>query len=315
MPNGSPIRCGWQAAGNVPDAFDWWLFGIVSASVAALAYVYGEGIPVISGLLGKIVSSGAVKGAGLASAAAGALAVLGLVAYYLLRPDGCIRSKPDSRPVCCSGIVEQVTDKSSTAILILAPFAIGPTKFFDLVVKTVYLHLATQGAQFVICSEQQVPLLRCVVKSEISCGARIGSMAGAAVGAIPGVIGGYLAGAAIASLSCGPFAWLCFILAMIVAAIVAAAVTYFGAMVGGWIGAGIAAIGEDKVGETAESLTPGTVVTVRGDWTTSPDGGFNQLYYVSELHRTGPPLPRPYTTEVADTTPADDCPLVPPVIE
>ncbi len=77
-----------------------------------------------------------MTGIGIASAAAGALAVLALVVYYLLRPDGCVRSKPKSESICCSGIVEQITDLASAAVQWLAPFAIGPSFMFDVVVKT-----------------------------------------------------------------------------------------------------------------------------------------------------------------------------------
>lgn len=312
MTNGTVPTCGWQVPGNVPGAFDWWIFGIVGVATTAIGYVYLEGIPIISGILGSIVGSGAVTGAGIASSAAGALAVLGLVAYYLLRPDGCIRSKPKSEAICGSGMVEQTTDLRSAAIQWLAPFAIGPSFSFDVVVKTPYLFLASQSADFVICSSAAAPMLRCIVKSEISCGARIGATVGAVAGAVAGIILGYLAGAAVASLACGPLAWLCFILAMIVAAIVAAIITYAGATIGGWVGAGIASIGEDAVEETAASLLPGTIVTVRGDWTKNPDFGYNELFYVTAINRTGQfNSPPSYTTADADSTPADDCPLVP----
>lgn len=313
MANGTPPTCGWQVPGNVPGAFDWALFAALATAAAAVGYVYAEGIPIISGILGQLVASGAVTGIGIASAAAGALAVLALVAYYLLRPDGCVRSKPKSESICCSGIVEQITDLTSAAVQWLAPFAIGPSFMFDVVVKTPYIFLATQGAEFVICSEAGAPMLRCIVKSEISCGARIGATVGAAVGAIAGIIVGYLAGVAVASLACGPLAWLCFIVAMIVALIVAAAITYGGAMLGGYAGAGIAAIGEDAVEEAAGSLVAGTIVTVRGDWTKNPDYGYNELFYVTALNRTDDfGTPPSYTNADADSTPADDCPLVPP---
>jgi hypothetical protein len=265
--------------------------------------------------LAKILAfGGPVTGLGIASAAAGALAILGLVAYYLLRPDGCIRSKPESRPVCCSGIVEQITDMRSAAVQWLAPFAVGPSYMFDVVLKTAYLNLATEG-NFVICTPRGSPMLRCVVESEIGCAARIGAMAGAVAGAIGGIILGYLAGAALASLACGPLAFLCWLIGLIVAAIVAAATTYVGAMVGGAIGAGIASIGDDEVEDAASSLEAGAIVTVRGDWTKNTERGYNELFYVTAIHRTGQfGAPPSYSTADADSTPPDDCPLVPPVV-
>jgi hypothetical protein len=158
-------------------------------------------------------------------------------------------------------------------------------------------------------------LLRCLVEDEASCGARIGAAVGAVAGAVAGIVLGFLAGAAIASLACGPFALLGLILAIIVAAIVAAAITYGGAMIGGWIGAGIGAAGEDPVGDEAAALRPGTIVTVRGDWTRDRTYGFNELFYVTSLARNGEfSHPPSYTTAEADSTAPDDCPLAPPVI-
>lgn len=82
-------------------------------------------------------------------------------------------------------------------------------------------------------------------------------MTGAVVGSLGGVILGCMGGAAIASISCGIFAFLCFILALIVAALIAAAITYGGAVIGGWIGTGIASINDDKVEKEAASLKAG----------------------------------------------------------
>ncbi|MCH7737665.1 MAG: hypothetical protein IH872_09740 [Chloroflexi bacterium] len=321
MANGEQPHCGWQVPGNSPAPFDWWVIGLGSAVAGIAAYIHANGIPVISGIISSIAGTSAIPSIGTTGAAAGALAVLALVAYYLLQPDGCLPfSKPKSENVCCSGIVDQITDGSSGATTFWAPFAVGPSYIFDVVVKSVYLYLVRQNADFIICSPEQVHLLRCVVKNEISCGARIGAMIGAAAAAVGGIIVGWIAGGALlAALACGPLVWLCVILALIVAAIVAAAITYAGAMVGGWIGAGIASIGEDQVEETAGSLVAGAVVTVRGDWTKNSKGGFNELFYVTALMRTGKAedvegIDPPYDNLDADDTANDDCPLAPPVI-
>jgi hypothetical protein len=312
--NGSPPRCGAQQPGDVPEPFDWWLFGGIAAAGGALAWIYSNGVPLANQLIHLLSGSGPLlPGIGITAAAAGALAVLLLVAYYLFQADGCIVSKPKSEPVCASGIVEATMDLSSTAVLLLAPFAVGPAGVFDVVVKSQYWYLTTTNAYWVYCSGAGAAMLRCIVKSEISCGARIGAMVGATAGAVAGIALGYLAGAAIASLACGPFAWLCFLLALIVAALVAAAITYVGAMLGGYAGAAIASAGADPVGDAWESLEPGAIVTVRGDWTRNPEVGNNELFFTTAINRTGPfPRGPSYTTGDADSTAPDDCPAVPP---
>lgn len=312
--NGSPPRCGAQMPGDVPEPFDWWLFGGIAAAGGTLYWVYQNGVPLSNALIHLISGAGPVlPGIGITAAAAGAFAVLLLVGYYLFQADGCIVSKPKSEPVCASGIVEATVDLSSTAVLILAPFAVGPAGAFDVVLKSMYWHLATTNAFWVYCSAAGSAMLRCIVKSEISCGARIGAAVGGVASAIAGIALGYLAGAAIASLACGPFAWLCFILALIVAAIVAAAMTYAGAVAGGLIGAAIASAGADPVGDNFKSLEPGSIVTVRGDWTRNPEVGNNELFFTTAINRTGVFSRGPsYTTADADSTAPDDCPLVPP---
>lgn len=319
----SDPTCGAQKPGDFPGPFDWWLFAAIGAAAGALGWVAGHGVPGANQLIALFSGSNPVlPGGGLVSAsaaammvasAAGALLVLALVAYYLFQPDGCIVPKPRSQPVCASGIVEQTFDLNSTAVAILAPFAIGPAGGFDVVVKSVYWNLVTQNAFWVYCSATGAAMLRCIVKSETSCGARVGSMVGAAAAAILAIALGFLAGAAIASLACGPFAWACFLLALLVALIVAAAITYGGAMIGGWIGAGIGLIGDDPVGDAWKSLEAGAIVTVRGDWTANSDIGNNELFYTTQINRTGMfGAPPSYTTAQADSTAPDDCPLVPP---
>ncbi len=312
--NGTAPRCGAQMPGDIPGSFDWWLFGAIAGAAAGLAWVYGNGVPLVNGIIAWLSGSGPlIPGIGIAASAAGAAAILILVGYYLFKADGCIVPKPKSEPVCISGIVEDTADLSSTAVDILAPFAIGPPTIFDVVVKSMYWPLVTNSAYWVLCSAAGAAMLRCVVKSATSCAARIGAAVGAVAGAIAGIALGYLAGAAIASLGCGPFAFLCFLLALLVAAIVAALITYGGAVAGGLVGEAIGSIGDDSVGDTAKSLRPGAMVTVRGDWIRDPDVGYNELFYVTSLNRTGDFPGNPsYTTQDADSTPQDDCPAVPP---
>jgi uncharacterized protein YcfJ len=305
-----PPRCGAQTPDEPESPFDWWLLGGIVAAAGLLYPIYIGGIPLINGLIQLAYGAAPVlPGAGVVAPAAGALAVLVLVGYYLLQPDGCVVPKQKTQPVCFSGLVETVTDHRSTAVAVLAPFARPPAFSFDVVVRSADWYLVTQGAHWVQCNALGAAMLRCIVDDPVSCGARIGAAVGAVVGAVAGIVLGFLAGAAIASLACGPFALLCFIAAIIIAALVAAAITYAGAMIGGWVGAGIAsATADESVLENAEALSPGTEVTVHGDWTRDRTYGFNELLYVTELGRNGEfATPPSYTTENADSLPADDC--------
>jgi hypothetical protein len=310
--------CGAQQPGTIPSPFDWWPFVAAGAVAAALGYVYASGVPGVNGILGALgyAPLGTAFGpAMITGAAAGAAAIVVLVLYYALQPDGCIRSLPKGQAVCFSGIVEEVSDTSSTAVDVLAPFAIPPAGIFNVVVKSMYWHLVTQNAFWVFCTASGSAMLPCIVKDESACGGKIGSLIGAGAGAVAGIVAGYVGAAAVAgAVGCaasGPFYLLCLLLVILVAAIVAAAVTYAGAMVGGWIGEGIGSIGEDPVGDAWKSLERGAIVTVQGNWVTNSDIGNNEIYYVTQLGRTGQADPRPsYTTTDADATAADDCPVV-----
>ncbi len=69
-----------------------------------------------------------------------------------------------------------------------------------------------------------------------------------------------------------------------------------------------------------ESTTGTAIITGRGrcirvppDFVKDPDPGYNELFYVTAINRTGDfGTPPSYTNADADSTPADDCPLVPP---
>jgi hypothetical protein len=311
--------CGAQLPSGVPDSFDWWPIAAVGTVGAAGAYVYASGIPGINGILGALgyaPTASLLGPAVITSAFAGAAAILILVLYFALKPDGCIRSLPKGQSVCFSGIVEETQDTGSTAIAVLAPFAIPPAGIFSVVVKEAYWFLATQSAFWVYCSPVGAAMLPCVVRSKTACGGKIGSLAGAAVGAVAGVIAGYVAGAALAAaLGCaaaGPFYLLCLLLVLLVAAIVAAAVAYAGAAIGGWIGQAIASAGSDPVGDAWDGLERGAIVTVRGNWVTNSDIGNNEIYYVTQLNLNGKADEKPgYSTADANATAPDDCPIAP----
>jgi hypothetical protein len=316
----TPPACGAQQPGNIPTPFDWWPFVAAPIIGGALVYVWTSGIPIINGIVG---ASGAVLGfSTLTGGAAGAAGIATLVLYYVLKADGCIRSVPKGEDICFSGIVNDTTDENSTAVDVLAPFAMGPAGAFDVVVKSMYWHYVTQNSYWVYCDEDGAAMLPCLIKSETACGGHIGSLVGVTVGAIGGIILGYFAAAAVgAAIGCAAtliFYLLCLLVALIVAAIVAAAVAYAGAVIGGAIGEGIAgaANANNPVVNTWEGLSPGDIVTVQGNWVTDDSVGNNEIFYTTSIKRTGNiGSPAPYTTLQADSTAMDDCPVAPPPIQ
>jgi len=312
-------NCGAQQPGTVPTPFNWTLFGDVGIAGGATAGVWAWASSHFAA--GAAGLGPTIPTATFTSAAAGAAAILALVLYFALQPDGCIRSPTNGQPVCLSGIVEDTADLNSTAVAILAPFAMGPAGLFDLVVKSAYWSYVTTDSYWVYCSATNPgsAMLPCFIKSKTACGARIGSLAGAAAGAVVGAVAGYYAGIAtyiaLAAAGCAAtliFAFLCLLVALIVAAVVAAAITYGAATVGGWVGQGIAAAGSDPVGDTFSGLLAGAIVTVKGTLVTDPNLGNNELYYTTSINRTGQFKSQPpYSTADADSTAPDDCPVIP----
>jgi hypothetical protein len=304
----TPPICGAQQPATVPGSFDWPPFVAAGTAATLVGIAYAIGKALISSVFGPTVFTAGAAGAG---------AILALVLYYALKPDGCIRPTSKGEPICISGIVEDTADTSSTAVAILAPFAMGPAGLFDLVVKSIYWHYVTQNSFWVYCNSKGASMLPCIIKSKTACGAKIGSLVGVTAGAVGGAILGYLAGAAVGgALGCaasGPFYLLCLLLVLIVAAIVGAIVAYAGATIGGWIGEGIAATAGDPVGDAWKGLDPGAIVTVKGNWVTDPDIGNNELLYTTDINRTGQFATGPsFTTMDADSTAPDDCPIAPP---
>jgi hypothetical protein len=308
------ITCGAQQPGTVPGPFNWQGFTAVGTGAGLIGVGYAVG----HALFGATTVAGASV---FTAGAAGAAAIFALVLYYAFKADGCIIPTTKGENICLSGIVQDSTDESSEAVDILAPYAMGPAGVFDLVVKSVYFHYVTQNSFWVYCNSLGAPMLPCVIKSKTACGAKIGSLVGVTVGAIAGAFVGYFAaaalGAAIGCTASGPFYLLCLLVVLIVAAIVAAAVAIVGAILGGLAGEGIAAAANsDPVGDTWKGLTPGAIVTVQGNWITDPDIGNNELFYTTNINRTGQfATPPDYTTADADSTAADDCPIAPAPIQ
>ncbi len=303
------IHCGPQQPGEVEGPFDWAAFTAIAA--AASIFIGALSSSAVTGFLNGIIAafagSAPATTAGLGGPLLGVLAIIALVSYFLFQPDGCIVPNK-GKIACASGIVEQTADLSSTALAVLAPFAVTAAGEFYLVVRTNHQHLIATDAGFVVCNGRSEPMLRCLVRSSFSCGARVGAAVGAIAGGVAGLVLGYLAGAAIASLACGPLAWLCLIIALIVAAIIAAAATYAGAMAGGWVGGAIgAAVGSDPE-EAFDALRVGDLVTARGHWNTNPDFGNNEFYYTTQIDLMGHLDASPsYAATDADTHAPDNC--------
>jgi hypothetical protein len=104
------------------------------------------------------------------------------------------------------------------------------------------------------------------------------------------------------------------VLCIIVAIVVAAAVTYAGAVISGWIGEEIGSAGaSSEPGSKWGSLEAGVFVTVKGNWVTDPDVGYNELLYVTDISPGTQVLPVPpngYVAADADTARnimGDDC--------
>jgi hypothetical protein len=188
--------CGAQQPGSIPGSFDWWPIASAGVIAGIAIPVYTHGVPVINGIIQAISGAAPVlPGVGVVSAFVGAATVLAIVAYFALKPDGCIRGVPKGQSICISGIVDQTVDASSEAIDWLAPFAIPPLGYFDVVVASTYWNFVTQNAFWVNCSPAGGAMLRCIVKDDAACGGKIGGLAGAAIGAVAGTVLGYLAGA------------------------------------------------------------------------------------------------------------------------
>jgi hypothetical protein len=307
----NPPPCGAQQPGSAPGAFDWQGLTAIGTGVSLIGLGYSLG----NALYGASTVGGAYV---FTAGAAGAAAIFALVLYYALKADGCIIPTTKGDIICLSGIVQDTADESSTAVAVLAPYAMGPAGLFDLVVKSNYFRFVSTNSYWVYCNSLGAPMLPCIIKSKTACGAKIGSLVGVTVGAVAGAFIGYFAAAALgAALGCSPFALLlivylfCMLLVLLVAAIVAAGVALVGATIGGWIGEGIAAAAStDPVGDAWKGLSPGTIVTVQGNWITNPDIGNNELFYTTWINRTDQfPRPPDYTTADADATAADDCPI------
>jgi hypothetical protein len=303
-----PPNCGPAQPGTQPSPFDWWLIAAIIAAGGVLWKIHGSAVSIFNIPVGQL--QGYIAAADTA-AVAGALAVLVLVAYYFLKPDGCLRGPSNGQSICIGGLVDNTVHNDPSVIKWIAPFALPPEGYFDVVVKSMYWKfVVTPSTLWVNCNSVGAALLRCVVENPASCPARWGSMIGALAAAVPAIYAGIaVAGAIIAACAVtGPFVFLCVLAALLVAALIAAAITYAGAELGGLIGEAAAGPGS-RSDYDFPSLQKGTIVTVKGNWVLEPSDGYNELLYTTSIGRNGvfPGALPPYTTAQADSTAADDC--------
>src|SRR5258708_7511583 len=108
----TPPICGAQQPATVPGSFDWPPLVAAGTAATLVGIAFGIGKALIPSVFGPAVFTAGAAGAG---------AILALVLYYVLKPDGCIRPTSKGEPICISGIVEDTADTSNTAVAVLAP--------------------------------------------------------------------------------------------------------------------------------------------------------------------------------------------------
>jgi hypothetical protein len=215
-------------------------------------------------------------------------------------------------------VIQRIVPAFSSATDQIFPFTAMHDRI-DVVVKCVYWFLVENNAAMVICNTDpdMSPILRGYYKSNKVCGAGVGAIVGAAIGAAVGIFLGVLAGGAIASIACGPFAWLCaiivVILAVLVALVVAVACVLAGAFAGGQIGRAAASGGPPAADDGSILMISDYVTTSGGLLTSGDDDGARVYWFVSKTTLHGASLlPSPFSHTDPDTNLLmDACPIVP----
>lgn len=274
MPCGRQPTCGPQGVtvsptlSTVPGDIAW-LLGLVGTASTIVGLFKLKEIITIFG-----ISAAAVV---WIAAVAGALITLAVVIdFYRLR----CGSHPRTLSACSSGVLEAIIPAFNSTTDEIFPFTAMHDRI-DVVVKCMYWFLVENNAAFVECNNDpdMSPILRCYYHNDKVCGAGVGAIVGAVVGAVGGIFLAVLAGGAIASIACGPFAWLCLILAVIVALIVAAACVLIGALAGGQIGKAASSAGPPAA-DDGNTLSVMDYVTTAGGLLTSGDDDGARIYWV-----------------------------------
>lgn len=266
--------------------------GIVSAVSKAVDLAGGAATFVFAGM-------GAIGLAGVA----GALIVFAVTGYMLFN-----RCWPREGGVrCWAGVVNGVTESFDSNWDVVFPSgAMHPR--VDVVVKTRFWDLTTQGAGLVLCSPPPPgigsPMIQTFYKSSAVCGAAAGAMFGAAVG-----VGGAVAIAvSIGAIGCLTII-LC-LLALLIAAIVGAVIALIGAAAGGAIGRALGGNDAPTASGGGEIAT-GDLVTVNGKLLTMEEfdlanvGWWGQSTTIHGSVFSSPP----YSDAQAEELVTDACPI------
>jgi hypothetical protein len=256
----------------------------------------------------------------IAAAAAALITWLVISDFYY---KNCLDS-PRPIPVCSAGVIEASFAAFSSVTDQIFAFAATHDRI-DVVVKSIYWDLVSKDAPYVNCApnndppyDDKSPMLSEFYHNDAVCRAGLGGSIGALAGGVAGTFLGVLAAGAIASLSCGPFAWLCAILAIVVAIIVAVVSAVIGAVVGSQIGRAADPSRALPIDPTApdfpSSLSVGDYVSTSGTLMSDSDAnGMYVYWFVDNTHRHGQsPNKPPFSYKDPDANLGRDACCIPP---
>jgi hypothetical protein len=268
------------------------LSGIGSAIVGAVKLAGGAATFTLAGM----------GGIGLAGVA-GALVVFAVCGYMLFN-----RCAPREGGVrCWAGAVNAITESFDSGWDVVFPSgAMHPR--VDVVVKSRFWDLTTQGAGFVACSPVPVgigsPMIQTFYKSKAVCAAGVGALTGAGVGVAVAIA----VAIAIAAIGCATII-LC-LFALLLAAIIGAAIALAGAAAGGAIGRALAGDDSPHAADGTE-LSTGHLISVNGKLLTMKEFELANCGWWGEgttIHGSVP-TPGPYSDLEAAQLIEDACPL------
>jgi uncharacterized membrane protein len=196
-----------------------------------------------------------------------------------------------SKNECISGVVSGIEQDNRW----YAPWVWDPDLTILVIIRHTYCRFVDQYAQQVRCTcldpgppaRLQYAVMVCEVQSAVQEYACIGAMAGAVIGAVAGTAAGLaiLSSLLPASLACGIFAWLCALLAILLSLVVSFGITALSSWLGGMYGG---ALGQQKDAgdfllQKYATIKKGDYVSVRGEWVTDLDHGWNEIHPVTEI--------------------------------
>jgi hypothetical protein len=277
MPN--KPRCGYQAPGTYSPSVSTTTVTAIITGVLSLAGAAKSLYDLVTKFSGGYLYAGA--------AVAAFITWLVVSAFYY---KNCLDS-PRKFPACSAGVIEVTVPSFLSVADQIFAFAASHDRI-DVVVKSIYWDLVSKNASYVNCAPDPPiapdtdgsPMISEYYHNAAVCAAGLGGSIGAAAGGVAGVFLGALAGGAIAALSCGPFAWLCALIALIVAIIIAVVCAIVGAVVGSQIGRAAATSGRPLPIDTTapnfpSALSVGDYVTTKGNLTSDADANGMYIYW------------------------------------